>query len=128
MTPRYINTDLEIESKEDLTPIVDGLGDDVVVLHHGEVNGLNRAGFEIAGGFAGADETVDYLCMLVEALSEPAAGIWKRSVSRVLNLGYESGDEGSSFRSELRADTLKRLSELGASVVVTIYPVGTYGP
>jgi hypothetical protein len=37
MDVRYLNVDLEIESKNDLSKIVEEFGEDVSVLHHGEV-------------------------------------------------------------------------------------------
>jgi hypothetical protein len=49
---RYLNTDLEIESKSDLSKIVEEFGEDVIVLYHGEIRGYQHASFEIAGSFA----------------------------------------------------------------------------
>ena len=62
MDVRYLNTDLEIESKSDLSKIVDEFGDDVIVLHHGERRGYQHASFEIAATVEGADETINSFC------------------------------------------------------------------
>ena len=70
MEVRYLNTDLEIESKSDLSRIVEEFGEDVVVLHHGEVRGYQHASFEMAGSIAGADEVINSLCLLVEQLQK----------------------------------------------------------
>jgi len=67
MDIRYLNTDLEIESKSDLSKIVDEFGDDVSVLYHGEVRGYQHASFEIPGNTAGADETILYTTQDFEA-------------------------------------------------------------
>ena len=121
MDVRYLNTDLEIESKSDLSKIVQEFGEDVSVLHHGEVRGYQHASFEIAGTTAGADETINYFCALVENLPTEAREIWDGCCSRVLDVGYESGTSGPTFRSEIRVSTVQRVAAIDASIVVTIY-------
>jgi hypothetical protein len=39
MEIRYLNTDLEIESENDISRIVEEFGDDVMLLHQGEIRG-----------------------------------------------------------------------------------------
>jgi hypothetical protein len=55
MEVRYLNTDLEIESNHDVSKIVEEFGEDVAVLHHGEIRGYLHALFEIAGSMNGAN-------------------------------------------------------------------------
>ena len=47
----YLNTDLEIESKDDLSRIVEEFGEDVFVLHQGEIREYQHASFEISVSF-----------------------------------------------------------------------------
>ncbi len=126
MEVHYLNTDLEIESLHDLSKIVDEFGEGVSVLHHGEIRGYQQASFEIAGNTNGADEVINYFCSLVENLSKEVRLIWDGSCSRTLDVGYESGTLPSSFRSEIRASTIKRVAEIGASIIITIYPLSTF--
>jgi hypothetical protein len=126
MLVHYINTDLDIESKQDLTRVVEEFGDDVIVLYHGEARGYQRASFEIAGNIDGADEVINYFCTLVESLPKDAREIWDNCVLRTLDIGYESGAEPRNFRSELRPGTIKRVADIGAGIIITIYPVGAY--
>ena len=121
MDVRYLNTDLEIESKEDLSRVVEEFGEDVVVLHSGEVRGYQHASFEIPGNTAGADETINHFCALVEGLGKEAREIWDGCCSRVMDVGYESGASPQNFRSEIRASTIQRVAAIGASIVITIY-------
>jgi hypothetical protein len=79
--------------------------------------------FEIAGSSSGADEVINYFCTLVEGLPKDVREIWDGCCSRVLDIGYESGASPRSFRSEIRASTIQRVSEIGASIVITIYPL-----
>ena len=127
MNVRYLNTDLEIESKTDLSRIVQEFGEDVMVLHHGEIRGYQHASFEIPGTTAGADETINYFCALVEALPKEAREIWNGCCSRVIDIGYESGISAHNFRSEIRASTVQRVAAIDASIVVTIYPLSDKG-
>ena len=125
MDIRYLNTDLVIESKSDLSKIVQEFGDDVIVLYHGEMRGYQHASFEIesSGTSAGADEIINSFCELVEQLPKEVRDIWAGCCSRVLDVGYESGMSALNFRSEIRAPTIQRVAAIGASIVITIYPL-----
>lgn len=122
MDVQYLNTDLEIESKSDLSRIVEEFGNDVFVHHHGEIRGYEHASFSIAGGSADADATINSFCTLVEQLPKDVRQIWDGCCSRIFDIGYESGTSPKTFRSDIRAATIQRIAELGASIVVTIYP------
>lgn len=125
MDIRYLNTDLVIESKSDLSRIVQEFGDDVIVLYHGEMRGYQHASFEIESGgtSAGADEIINFFCALVEQLPSEVREIWDGCCSRILDVGYESGMSPPNFRSEIRAPTIQRVAAIGASIVTTIYPL-----
>ena len=122
MEVKYLNTDLVIESRNDLSKIVEEFGDDVIVLHHGEMRGYQHASFEVAEWSTDADGTINSFCMLVESLPHEAREIWNGCISRVFDVGYESGSSPPNFRSEIRASTIRRVANIGASVVITIYP------
>ena len=120
---RYLNVDLEIESKSDLSKIVEEFGEDVSVLYCGEMRGYQHASFEIPGNTADADETINHFCLLVEELTEEAREVWQSCCSRVMDVGFESGTTPWNFRSEIRASTVQRVAAIGASIVITIYPL-----
>jgi hypothetical protein len=122
MEVQYLNTDLEIESKSDLSKIVEEFGEDVLVLHHGEIRGYQHASFEIPGGSTDADATINCFCSLVEGLPGEVRETWDGCCSRVFDIGYESGTSPQNFRSEIRASTIQRIAKIGASLVITIYP------
>ena len=122
MEIRYLNTDLEIESKSDLSKIVEHFGEDVLVHHHGEITGYQHASFSIAGGSTDTNGTINYLCDLIESLPPDVREIWNGCVSRVFDVGYECGASPQNFRSEIRASTIARVGSVGASIAITIYP------
>ncbi|SRR6266567_3288551 len=123
MEVKYLNTDLEIESKHDLSRIVEEFGEEILLHHHGEIRGYQHLSFSIAGSRSGADEVINYFCSLVESLPKDVREIWDGSCSRVIDIGYESGTSPQSFRSEIKASTIQRVSEISASIMITIYPL-----
>lgn len=122
MEVQYLNTDLEIESKSNLSKIVEEFGEDVLVLHHGEMRGYQHASFEISGSGTDADATINSFCTLVEQLPKEVREMWDGCCSRVFDIGYESGASPQNFRSDIRASTIQRVANIGASVAITIYP------
>ncbi|HEX6188307.1 MAG TPA: hypothetical protein VFZ40_09515 [Pyrinomonadaceae bacterium] len=118
---------MEIESKSDLSKIVEHFGDDVLVHHHGEIGGYQHASFSIAGGGTDADGTINYFCDLIESLPNEVREIWNGCCSRVFDIGYECGAP-QNFRSEIRASTIARVGNVGASVAITIYPETELSP
>lgn len=117
----YLNTDLIIESSDDLTSIADDFGEDVIVLYKGKWGKLNRAAFEIAGIHSDANETISYFCSLVKGFNNKERAIWDSCFSKVFDIGYESGTSPHNYSSLRRADTLKRVADIGAAIEITIY-------
>jgi hypothetical protein len=96
-TIRFLNVDLEIESRADLTPLIEELGDDVHVLHHGPVRGVNHAAVEVASGFNGeADDTIKMLYVLIRELPPDARAIWDGCCTKVFDVGYEAEATGQT--------------------------------
>jgi hypothetical protein len=124
MDIRYLNVDLDLESKEDLSILVEDLGADVVVLHNGPVQGFNHASFELAfNAYSGPDEAIAGFCNQIENLSPEARAIWNTCFTRVFDLGFECGATPNRFWFELRPSTIKRTAAIGASIAMSIYPM-----
>lgn len=121
--PRYLNVDLVISSREELTPIIESFDDDVVVLFNGRWGDHHRAVFEIAGSHASANEDIGYFCSLIEGLEGPAKELWHAAFSREFDVGFESGFGGECAYVTLQSAVIQRLAEAKASVSVTLYPV-----
>ena len=131
MEIRYLSTDLDIESTSDLSALVDELGEDVIVLHHGPISHFKHASFQLAqASYGGPDEVLEGYCNLVENLSVDARKIWDSCFTRVFDVGISWGALPQRYRFELRPSTLKRVTGIGASVAVSLYPeeVGSITP
>lgn len=118
---QYLNTDLDIESLDDLSPIVQQFGQDVFVLYRDEAEGHRFASFEVAEDQPDADAAISQFCTLIEAFPARERSVWNSCLKRVFDIGYESGTESGRFRSEISAATVSRAAALGASIMVTIY-------
>jgi hypothetical protein len=120
--PRYLNVDLVVSSKEELTPIVESFGKDVVALFNGEWAEHYRAVFEIAGSHAAANEDIGYFCSLIEGLEGKALELWQSAYSREFDVGFESGSQGERAYVSVQSAVVKRVAEAGASISITLYP------
>ena len=117
----FLNVDLDVESDRPLEALVADLGEEVVVLHHGQARGLHVATLETAADSKSAEATILNFCMLLENLSDDARAVWDGCCTRTLDIGFDSGDSPSSLRSVLHPGTVRRVAELGAAITVTIY-------
>jgi hypothetical protein len=123
MDIQYLNTDLEIRSKEDLTPIITAFGKNVFVLHHGPMEGMHHAAFELSSDSASHDpiQATSRYCDLVENLPTVVRQIWDNCAVRVIDIGIESGLSPRYYRFEVPESTMERVAALGANLAVTIY-------
>ena len=122
MEIRYLNTDLDIESKEDLTPLIEAFGKKVFILHHGLIQGMQHASFELSYDHSSIpDEVICSYCDLIENLPPTAKMIWDQCFTRIIDIGVESGSSPNCYRFEVRQSTISRVSAVGASLAVSIY-------
>lgn len=122
MTTHYLNTDLEIESGEDLTPIVEEFGDDVVCLHNGPWASHNLAAFELAGLSQDASSCIRGFCALVEGLSPEGRALWNACARRTFDIGFQAGDDRENCQQLIDHDALAQAAAARAHLVITVYP------
>lgn len=125
MKIHYINTDLELESPEDLTPIVDEFGEDAFNLYNGEGRGHYLATFESNQNSGSPDSVIQFFCCLVEAFEPEERKIWDRCYSRTFDIGYEGGIHQQSYTDEIRPETLSMVAAINASIRITVYPMAS---
>ncbi len=129
----FANVDLEIESEENLQSLIDDFGENVDVLYHELlVNGNDFVSLEFhlsaveAGIYGDPDRTVSAFCSLVENLPWESRKIWDKCQEMRFDIGFESGNTEKTFNTKIKAETVKRTAEIGASIVITIYPILDY--
>lgn len=124
-TFKYLNTDLELRSTENLRPLDEALRANGFRSLHVETgpDGICYATFEIS--FIQADPEVTIARMLdeIEVLNEPHRTTWRTCAQREFNIGYDCGDEPWAYNQGLSNDLLRRIAASGASLRITLYPI-----
>ena len=123
MGATFLNTDLIIEARFDLSPLATALTDNGLVLL-GEVTvngGVWRATFESNLVRPNPERAAATILAAVERLDDGQLTAWNGCLSRCLDFGYECDDE--TFESTFAIDhpILSRIVSAGASVAVTVY-------
>ncbi len=126
MPIQYITTDLNIESKEDLSKLA-------IDLCNGESPHLNEwvdTTYNLRLGGSGFDNSpvndIEIFCKKIESLSADNKILWNNSLSRILDIAFESGDEPNNLTSLLPEALITRISKLKLSIEITIYRTGLY--
>ncbi len=119
----YLNVDLEVQSRSDLKPLVNALARRLFVLHVGRVGRDFFASFEAGGGNRGTpDGAIRQLIRAIDALSPPAARLWKGAHDRVFDIGVERAKGKDALSLALEKETVKEIARLNARVALTFYP------
>ena len=125
MAAKFLNVDLEVEAPESLDHICcELLEAGAFKLYNGETKGGFLATFEIEDGKSGCDPNSIITSFLgaIGSFDDRAKATWNRSHRRIFDIGYEADSEDGSFHSDLKNDVLKKISELGAEIRITLYP------
>ena len=127
---RYLNTDLDIESTENLSALVPLFEANCVVLHAEEIQDgrwmirveVERTG-ESEEAIATPERDIERLLAVLNKFDAESKGILLHADLFDFNIGWESGKElpPSSFR--LSTELLGKISEIGATLTITIYPI-----
>ena len=128
MLPEFLNVDLELESNESLDRIAQEFGDRVHVLHNGPLQDIPYLlALEVyAGDDHDPESIIEAFCDLVEALPAKAKTSWRKCTARRFDIGIESATgvakRFGALCLSISPATLKRVSNLSAEVVITVYP------
>lgn len=121
----FLNVDLDLRSRADLTPLVDRLEPKTVVLRAEKYRGIYVASFELLSFRASTpDGCIAGLAGLIEDLPPAARRLWNGASERVFDVGIQAGADRQAFKPKIKAATLERVAALRADIVVTIYPYG----
>ena len=126
MSSRFINVDLDVESKFPLDYFSAQManGTEVTILHCGE-NGergyLARLECAEGGDSCEPDSVVNRFCDYLENLDDRARAEWDGSYLRSFDLGFEFIGGKGSYQCPIRTSTILRLSALGGALAISIY-------
>jgi hypothetical protein len=122
--PRFLAVDLDIESKEDLAPLVADLGERAIVLHSGPTEDGNLLSVQSACDTGTPDSAISAICQMIEALSPQGRRYWETATRRTLDVGVEVNSSLSRSALFLNPDSVKRVAAIGATLAFTIYHEG----
>ncbi|MFC3033672.1 hypothetical protein ACFOEE_14195 [Pseudoalteromonas fenneropenaei] len=120
---QFLNVDLELESKHDISALVADLSKTAVVLHYDRDEYRQLARIEATGEVNNPDDAINQLCELIESCSKAALKQWLSCSKRTFDIGFSSGYAPKLFSQALHVDTLLRISAIGAGMEITLYPV-----
>lgn len=124
MGGKYLNVDVEVYSRIDLTPLREELGDRVDVMFCGETEpGKYLLSIELAGVYneSEVEHTAKSLCHLIEDLSAPAKKAWDSADDRVFDVGFDAVIDSRCGQALLSPETLQKIGRLNARLAVSIY-------
>ncbi len=126
MKIEYITTDFELESSEDLKPIVQEIEDELVPQLNEWVSGKYCVSFSGTSSkiYDEPEQTINEFCNLVENLSKHSEKLWFGCTKRVADIAFDSGEEPNHITYQLPASLISRLERLKIEIAITIYPVG----
>jgi hypothetical protein len=124
---RYLNTDLDLVSPQDLTPLVAAFKSaGVYTLHcdQDSTTGNWHGTFESETSHNSPEPEIDLAVLLaaIESLSPPLRDQWLACTLKEFNIGYDCGDDPWAFNNGLSAQTLHRLAAAQVSLRITLYP------
>ncbi|CAM4265671.1 hypothetical protein [Pseudoalteromonas byunsanensis] len=120
---QFLNVDLELESKHDISALVNDLKRNAIVLHYDQDEYRQLARIEADAEVVSPDKAINHLCELIESCSKPALKQWLSCTKRTFDIGFHSGNEPKCYSQALHVDTLLRISAIGAGIEITLYPV-----
>lgn len=118
----FLNVDLDVYSRSDLQPLVDGFGKKVIDLYVGRERRGYSAHLELAGfQSSSANATIRAFCTLVRALPKTERELWNDARAREFSVGVQAGRQPFASDFRIEAQTIKAVAELGAAIVLTVY-------
>lgn len=121
---QYLNTDLLLESENDLTGLAHHLETaDCYALYLSDDG--RRAGFESSHAPLDSTpaQTIAALMTIIERLDGDHLAAWNACTARELDVGYSCGNEPYSANDLIPSDLLRRMADAGLSLVITLYGV-----
>jgi len=126
---RFLNVDLDVFSAQDLQPLTEAIGKRVDVLYLGRTRRTYEAHFELSvirssqhDRPTSPDAMIRGFCRLIQALKAPEKRIWNDAKIRDFSIGIQAGLKPSAMDFPLKPETLQAAHQVGARIVVTVYP------
>ena len=119
-TLRFINVDLDVESADELRPLIDAMDPHAYSLERPP----GQASFEVNEPSPNDPEDVilDFI-RIVKSLPPAARKVWDAASKRVFDIGLQSGRDPFRQSYSIGIETLRQATDIGAHIAITIYAV-----
>jgi hypothetical protein len=77
---------------------------------------------ETVGQYEDPESNIAAMLSVIEQFDEPECIVWQGLTIREFNIGYNCGSETWAFNQGLSNAILQRITKVGASLRVTLYP------
>ncbi|QDT37132.1 hypothetical protein [Stratiformator vulcanicus] len=128
---KFLNVDLDVVSTRPTAPLTKSLDGIAYPLHETASDGQYLASYELtepekrAGTEFNAEQMVLEFCDAIAALTGDALSVWVLASKKEFNLGFDSGLHPRNLQWSLQPETLQRVADVDAALVITIYAVST---
>ena len=117
----FLNVDLDISSRQDLTGLAEALAPRLTALHVGRVRGKYWARLELRTQPAGPDTAIRRLVSAIERLPARQRARWNRATTREFNIGIQAAGEPRCREFSVAPETVRLAGRVGARLVITGY-------
>jgi hypothetical protein len=121
---QFLNLDLVLRSRADLSAIIGYSDEKAFVLSHHEHDGEWTLVLELAEDRLACDPA-DYTRRFLAMISEFPAGVrdrWNACTSRTFSYGFDGGANAPSLEATICADLLRQLAHVGVDIGISVYP------
>jgi hypothetical protein len=123
-----LGTELEVVADFDLTPLLEELQNEVVVLRNSVDDGRHTLWLELDSGEEDVDDAVRLWTGMIEALPVHLRSLWDTSTDRCLNTGIQAGRHPHAYAVGLSAESAAQASRLALRHQFTVYAAVTDSP
>ena len=116
----FLNVDLEVLAREDLTTLANALESHLFVLDVQRIGRRYRASFEVLQPKT-PDTAIRRLVAAIQRLPPRRRAQWNRAARRDFNIGIQAALEPPSREFPIEAATVNMVAKVGGRIVVTVY-------
>ena len=120
----FANVDLDIYSKEDLRPLVDAMGDQVVEMWVGKVRRTYEAHLEVSRSHVvlrAPSSIILRFCELIRALPPAKRKIWGAAKKKSFDIGIYAPPRNRYYWSAVSPEAVRATADVGAQIAITVY-------
>jgi hypothetical protein len=121
----FLNLDLELRSREDLTPLAAHLENRALILFNGVIDDVFQLTVEplIGGNLNESPQScTDELLQTISVFPDALMALFRGCSKRIFDYGFDGGIQAPQFMVDLSAAQLSNMAQFEIDMRITIYP------